>query len=114
MPFSLGLAAHPTQVRFMTGRSHGLFSGRSRHLSRHGTLSSLGLTKLINRFNVGDKVVVTPHGSRKNIPHPRYRGRVGIVVGSRGDAYVIEIMVSKSAMRTLVVPQEYLQRLTKA
>ncbi|MCL5419734.1 MAG: 50S ribosomal protein L21e [Candidatus Marsarchaeota archaeon] len=95
----------------MAGRSHGLFAGRSRHLSRHDKLSTLGISRLINKFSVGEKVVVVPHGSFRNIPHPRYKGRVGSVVGSRGKAYVIEIELSKSMKRTLVVPQEYLQRL---
>ncbi len=95
----------------MGARSHGLFSGRSRHLSRHGKLSTLGLSKLINKFEIGDKVVIAPHGNFSNIPHPRYKGRIGTVVGSRGSAYVVKVTASGPDKITLIVRQEYLSRL---
>ena len=88
-----------------------MFSGRSRHLSRHGKLSTLGLSRLINKFDDGEKVIIEPHGNFKNIPHPRYRGRIGTVMGSRGGAYVVEVTAVRSTKRTLIVPQEYLSRL---
>ncbi|MEM3838972.1 MAG: hypothetical protein QXF01_00095 [Candidatus Micrarchaeaceae archaeon] len=92
----------------MGGKSHGLLSGRSRHLSRHGKLSTLGLSKLINKFEKGDKVVISPHGNFKNIPHPRYRGRIGTVIGGRGNAYLVDVTTAGSAKVTLIVPREYL------
>lgn len=97
-------------VKCMGSRSHGLFAGRSRHLSRHAKLSTLGLSRLINKFDEGSKVIITPHGNFKNIPHPRYKGRVGTVVGSRGKAYVVEIIATGTAKKTLIVPQQYLER----
>ncbi len=96
----------------MGARSHGLFSGRSRHLSRHGKLSTLGLSKLINKFENGDTVVIAPHGNFRNIPHPRYKGRIGTVVGNRGSAYVVEVAASGPEKVTLIVRQEYLGRLS--
>ncbi len=93
-------------------RSHGLFVGRTRHLSRHDKPSKLGISKLINNFKAGDRVIIAPHGNFKNIPHPRYKGRIGTVVESRGGAYVVKIMVSKSTQRTLIVPQMYLEPFT--
>lgn len=97
----------------MGARSHGLFSGRSRHLSRHGKLSTLGLSRLINKFEEGEKVIITPHGNFRNIPHPRYKGRIGTVVGSRGSAYVVKVTASGPNKVTLIVPQEYLERLVE-
>ncbi len=91
-------------------RSHGLFAGRSRNLSRHGKLSTLGLSRLINKFSPGDRVIIAPHGNFRNIPHPRYRGRLGTVVESRGSAYVVDVHAIKSAKVTLIVRQEYLER----
>lgn len=96
----------------MSKRSHGLFSGRTRHLARHDKPSKLGITKLINVFKPGDKVIIAPHGNFKNIPHPRYKGRIGTVIESRGSAYVVDVLVSKSTKRSLVVPQMYLERFT--
>jgi large subunit ribosomal protein L21e len=94
--------------------SHGIFAGRSRHLSRHDKPSKLGISKLINRFNKGDKVIIAPHGNFANIPHPRYKGRVGTVIEARGSAYVIDIPLTKSTRRTLIVPQMYLERFNRS
>ncbi len=94
----------------MTQRSHGLFIGRTRNLSRHHKPSTLGLTKLIKDFKVGDRVVVVPRSNLKNIPHPRYRGRVAVVIEKRGNSYVVELNTSKYTKRTLIVPQMHLER----
>lgn len=94
----------------MTQRSHGLFAGRSRQLARHHKPSGLGITKLLKRFEIGSRVVVVPKGNFKNIPHPRYRGRVCTVVGVSGNAYIVEMQVSKSMKRRLIVPQAHLEK----
>ena len=39
---------------------------------------------------VGDKVHLT-HISTRSMPHPRYRGRTGTIVGKQGGAYIIEV-----------------------
>ncbi len=95
----------------MSERSHGLFSGRARHLARHHKPSKLSLSSLMKSFSVGDKVAIVPKGIFKDIPHPRYRGRVGTVTAKRGGAYVVEFMVSNKTKRTLVVPQRHLEKL---
>lgn len=65
----------------------------------------------MKEFNVGQKVAIVPKGVFKDIPHPRYRGRVGTVTEKRGSAYVVEFSVSKKTKRTLVVPQRHLERM---
>ncbi len=95
----------------MTKRSHGLFVGRTRHLARHHMPSKLSITKLIKNFNIGDKVAIVPKGNFRDIPHPRYRGRVGTVKEKRGSAYVVEVWVSKSTKRSIIVPQRHLEKL---
>ncbi|MCL5100780.1 MAG: 50S ribosomal protein L21e [Candidatus Marsarchaeota archaeon] len=94
----------------MTERSHGLFVGRTRHLSRHHKPSGLGITRFIKNFEVGNKVVIVPKSNMKNIPHPRYRGRIGVVVEKRGGAYVVEFNVSRSMKRKVIVPQVHLEK----
>ncbi len=91
--------------------SKGLFSRSTRRLSRHIKPSQMGLTKLIKNFENGSKVVIMPRSTRnRSVPHPRYRGRTAIVIGRRGDAYVVEMELSKSTKRRLVVPQMHLQK----
>ncbi len=94
----------------MSERSHGLFSGRSRHLSRHHKPSKLSISQMLKQFSVGDKVAIVPKGNFQDIPHPRYRGRVGTVMGRQGSAYVVELQVSNKTRRTLVVNQRHLEK----
>ncbi|MGC8479719.1 MAG: hypothetical protein ACP5M9_03570 [Candidatus Micrarchaeia archaeon] len=94
----------------MSQRSHGLFIGRTRNLARHNKPSTLGITKLIKNLEIGSKVVISQKSNFRNIPHPRYKGRIGTVIERRGDSYVVEFPVSKSIKRKLVVPQMHLEK----
>ncbi|MGI0100344.1 MAG: 50S ribosomal protein L21e [Candidatus Micrarchaeaceae archaeon] len=93
----------------MTRRSQGLFSGKTRHLARHHKPSRLGVSNAIKSFSVGDSVAIVPKGNAKNIPHPRYRGRIAKVIEKRGNAYVIELKMFNSTKR-LIVPVAHLER----
>lgn len=43
-------------------------------------------------FKVGDRVAIEPNpSSQKGMPHRRFRGRIGVVKGKRGHAYIVEI-----------------------
>ncbi|MCW6159806.1 MAG: hypothetical protein LVQ95_01810 [Candidatus Micrarchaeales archaeon] len=93
----------------MTKRSHGLFVGRTRHLARHHKPSSLSVNDYIKKFEVGEKVAIVPKGNTRDIPHPRYRGRIGIITEKRGASYVVKVRIM-SAERTLIVPAIHLER----
>ena len=41
-------------------------------------------TEALEDYEVGDKVAIIPKGSVKNIPHPRYKGRIGVIKEKRG------------------------------
>lgn len=94
----------------MSQRSHGLFVGRTRQLARHYKPSKMGISQLIKDFEIGEKAVIMPKGNFKDIPHPRYKGRIGTVIEKRGGAYVVEVRTSKSLTRKLIVPQMYLDK----
>ncbi len=94
----------------MSQRSHGLFVGRTRQLARHHRLSRMGITGLIKEFKIDDRVVILPKGNFKNIPHPRYKGRVGRVIEKRGAAYVVEVETSRSKSAKIIVPQVHLEK----
>ncbi|MCL4373806.1 MAG: 50S ribosomal protein L21e [Candidatus Marsarchaeota archaeon] len=93
----------------MSKRSNGLFVGKTRHLARHHVPSAMSVNKIIKEFKIGDKVVIVPKGSVKNIPHPRYKGRVGTVIERRGSAYVVELKMFNATKR-LVVPSMHLDK----
>ncbi len=93
----------------MTKRSHGLFSGRTRHLARHHKPSTLSVNDHIKEIKIGDKVAIVPKGNFRNIPHPRYRGRIGVVKAQRGNAFVVQVRIM-NAQRTLIVPVVHLEK----
>ena len=64
---------------------------------------------LVKDIKVGDKVAIIPKGNFRNIPHPRYRGRIGIVEEKRGSAAVVKVRIM-SAYRTLIVPIVHLEK----
>ncbi len=94
----------------MSERSHGHLASRTRYLARHHQPSKLGITQLIKHFENGDKVAIVPKGGSRDIPHPRYRGKIGVVREKRGNAYVVEIDVSNRTKRTIIVPQRHLEK----
>ena len=93
----------------MTRRSSGIFSGKTRHLARHHIPSRLSVSDKIKRFKVGDNVAIVPKGNFRNIPHPRYKGKIGRVIEVRGSAYVVQVRILNSTKK-LVVPALHLER----
>ncbi len=93
----------------MTKKSRGLFSGRTRHLARHHKPSRLNTGSIIKEFSIGDRVAIVPKSNMRNIPHPRYKGRIGTIIEKRGQAYVITLKMM-SARRTLIVPSIHLEK----
>ncbi len=50
------------------------------------------ITRMLRKFNVGDKVaIVLEPAYHFGMPHPRFKGRVGEVVGQQGDCYLVKI-----------------------
>ena len=94
----------------MTRRSQGLFVGKTRVLARHHKPSTLSVNEHIKSFKVGDRVAIVPKGNFKNIPHPRYRGKVGKVIERKGNGYVVELNIM-NAVKRMTVPVLHLKKL---
>ncbi len=91
--------------------SRGILARTSRRLAKHHRPSTLGITKLIKKFNVGDSVIIVHKGISKDKPHPRYRGRTGVVVEKRGASYVVLLKkMSKTKTVKIIAPQRYLEK----
>ena len=63
------------------------------------------VTQFLKSFEVGDKVFVRleasdPHGQ----PHPRYQGRVGVVVGKVGRAFRVEFLDGNKRKQLIANP----------
>ncbi len=62
-------------------------------------------SRLLGAFDVGEKVVVDIHPSiQEGRPHRRFNGRVGVVVGRQGRAYIVEVTDGEKKKRLIVAP----------
>ncbi len=65
----------------------------------------LGITKILKEFNVGDRVAIKIEPSfHYGMPHPRYHGRVGVVVGKRGRCYEVKLETDKGEKLLIAHP----------
>lgn len=81
-------------------RSLGKLSKRSRLLRRRSR-TSLSVSRKLKQMAVGDKVHLT-HMFSRSMPHPRYRGRTGTIVGLQGSAYVVRIADHNMSKRLVI------------
>ncbi|MCX6778277.1 MAG: 50S ribosomal protein L21e [Candidatus Micrarchaeota archaeon] len=91
----------------MVKRSLGQLSKRTR-LLRRKTRTKLSVGRIMREFNEGDRVSLDYVANQRGMPHPRYRGRSGVIVGKRGKAYIVEIR-DMTAVKHLVVPGVHLR-----
>jgi large subunit ribosomal protein L21e len=71
------------------------------------------INRILRTFNVGDKVNIAIEPSiQKGMPHHRYQGVVGKIVGKRGSAYEVEIR-DGNKRKLLISPAVHLERLVK-
>jgi len=84
-------------------KSRRLFSRKPRE---HG---KLGLSRLLQKYEPGDKVVINIDSSiHKGMPHRRYQGRVGVVRSKRGRSYEVSVTLG-DAVKEIVVRPEHLK-----
>lgn len=90
-------------------RSKGKMSKRSRLLRKRMGERRLGVPRLVKTFEIGQSVCIDhKSGYFGGMPHPRYRGKRGFVVGKRGHAYIVEIK-DYNAVKKLVIPAVHLE-----
>lgn len=87
-------------------RSLGKMSKRTRLLG--AAKRRLTPSKLVYNYKVGDLVILDHQSRYEGMPHPRYRGRVGTILATRGKSYEIEIRDGNS-LKMLVVPGVHLR-----
>ncbi|MBO3753892.1 MAG: 50S ribosomal protein L21e [Candidatus Brockarchaeota archaeon] len=66
---------------------------------------------LLQDYRPGDRVILKYDPSvHKGMPHRRFYGKIGTVIGKRGGAYVIQV-VDGDKTKTLIARPEHLKRL---
>lgn len=67
------------------------------------------LSRILINYMPGDRVyIVADPAIHKAMPHRRYHGKVGIVVGKRGRAYIVQLKVG-SKIKTLFLLPEHMR-----
>ncbi|MEM2897041.1 MAG: 50S ribosomal protein L21e, partial [Candidatus Bathyarchaeia archaeon] len=66
-------------------------------------------SKLLRTYKDNDKVFIKIDSSVHNgMPHRRYHGKVGSIVGKRGRSYIVKV-TSGDKIKTLLVRPEHLK-----
>ena len=69
----------------------------------------LQLSKLLHEYQPGNSVTIKIDPSvQKGMPHRRYHGRVGTIVGKRGRSYVVSVTQGE-AVKEIIVRPEHLE-----
>ncbi|HIP57311.1 MAG TPA: 50S ribosomal protein L21e [Ignisphaera aggregans] len=67
------------------------------------------LSRILINYMPGDRVyIVADPAIHKAMPHRRYHGKVGTVVGKRGRAYIVQLKVG-SKIKTLFLLPEHMR-----
>ncbi|UCE91031.1 MAG: 50S ribosomal protein L21e [Methanobacteriota archaeon] len=64
------------------------------------------ITRAFQKFDVGETASVSLDPSiHKGQPHMRFHGRTGVVVGTQGEAYMLELRDGGKSKRIIVRPE---------
>ncbi|MCS7118927.1 MAG: 50S ribosomal protein L21e [Archaeoglobaceae archaeon] len=93
----------------MSWKSHGFRFKSGRKLKKKVRERGIKIRKFLKEFNIGQKVIVDiESASQKGMPHPRYQGKNGVVIGKRGRAYLVQVK-DGSKFKTLISRPEHLK-----
>lgn len=64
------------------------------------------VVRAIQEFEEGDRVhVLIDPSKHKGMPHPRFHGRTGEVVGKRGRAFMVKVADGKATKTVITIPE---------
>ena len=67
------------------------------------------ITKFLQEFKKNQRVVILQEpSSQKGMPHPRFKGVAGRIIGKRGKSYIVEI-VDGNKVKKLISRPEHLK-----
>ena len=92
----------------MTTKSRGFRGGTRRKLSRK-PYERTAITKFLQNFEEGQNVVIVLEpSSHRGMPYPRFKGKSGVIVGKRGNSYIVKI-VDGNKVKTIISRPEHLK-----
>jgi large subunit ribosomal protein L21e len=94
-------------VRGKVGKSKG-YRARTRALlsKKPREKGKLCLGKLLQNYQLGNKVCIKIDPSvHKGMPHKRFHGKIGEIVGKRGRSYIVEVKFGRETKNVIVRPE---------
>lgn len=92
-------------------KHHG-YRTKTRHKHRRNVRNrGLGsIEKYLIDYNINDKVDIITDSSqhKQGMPHSRYHGRTGTIIGQRGRCYLVDVKLGNSR-KTLIIGKEHLR-----
>ncbi len=58
----------------------------------------------LKEFNIGDIVHIDIQPASQKIPHPKFQGRTGKIIGKRGKAYIVSVKDLKRTKQIIINP----------
>ncbi len=68
------------------------------------------IEKYLEDYEINDKVdvITDPSQHKRGMPHRRYHGRTGVIIGKRGRCFEVEVKLGNSK-KMLIVGKEHLR-----
>lgn len=68
------------------------------------------IEKYLDEYKIDDKVdiITDPSQHKRGMPHRRYHGRTGVIVGIRGRCFEVEVKIG-NAKKMLIIGKEHLR-----
>lgn len=77
-----------------------------KHIRERGAIPPL--SRLMYEYKVGDKVHVKINPSiTSGIPHRRFHGKTGTIIGMRGKSYIVEVRLGNK-VKTIIIRPEHI------
>ena len=90
---------------FMVKKSRGFRAGTRKKLTQKPAYRP-SITKFLQEFRKNQRVVVALEpSSQQGMPHPRFKGKIGKVIGKRGKSYIVEILDGNKVKRLIARPE---------
>ncbi len=78
-----------------------------KHVREKGAIPPLSL--LLHEYKIGDKVHIKINPAiHKGMPHRRYHGKTGTIIGKRGKCYIVEVCLGDKR-KTIIVRPEHIR-----
>ena len=86
---------------------------RTRNKMKKPLRDKTTVNQFLEQFSEGERVLIKIEpSSHRSMPHPRFKGKGGVVTGKRGGSYVVEIR-DGGLKKTIITTSEHLRHINK-